>query len=454
MILIRNVKIIDGSGSPAYPGDVLISGGKISAIGHFPNRKAETIIEGLGAYLTPGFIDIQSEADHYLKIFTNPSQNQYLAEGITTIIGGHSGASLAPLLYGSLRTLHEYTNPNQINVNWHSFEELVKELNKLPLGVNFGSFIGHSTIRQELNDDENRDLTDPEINVFKRIIREALEQGAFGLSTGPDTARGRRVPQHEIRELLSEAADKNGIYSVRLRNNKDDLVNTINEIIFLYQNSGVKTIINNFQPLAGFDKQYQLALQLIEKNGDGIFFTVSPELSRTVTARQLLPEWAQAENLEEMDQKRIINQIKIPDEVIIEELPSAYRYLQGKTLKEFAKNRKLPLGQALLELIRMTKMRLVVSLTDVSEKLLSDWLTHDRALITAPVNKFFEIAENQRWPLEKAVAKLTSFPARVLGLKNRGLIKENFAADLVLIKDKKIQTVLVNGNSGGEAVVL
>jgi len=96
MLLIKNVKIIDGTGTEAYASDVLVSGNRISAIGNFPNRKADQVIEGLGGYLMPGFIDVNTDADHQLTLFTNPHQENFLKQGVTTIIGGHCGSSLAP----------------------------------------------------------------------------------------------------------------------------------------------------------------------------------------------------------------------------------------------------------------------------------------------------------------------------------------------------------------------
>ena len=87
MILIKNIKIVDGSGQPAYPGDILITGSKISAIGHFPNKKAELVVEGLGHYLAPGFIDVYSTIDHDLAIFDKTEQEKVWREGITTAIG-------------------------------------------------------------------------------------------------------------------------------------------------------------------------------------------------------------------------------------------------------------------------------------------------------------------------------------------------------------------------------
>ncbi|MEK7495899.1 MAG: D-aminoacylase, partial [Patescibacteria group bacterium] len=101
-ILIKNIQLIDGSGRPAFKADVLVKKEKIHAIGNFSRYRANEIIDGMGAYLSPGFIDIDTESDHNLTLFSEPSQKDFLLQGITAIIGGQGGSSLAPLIYGSL----------------------------------------------------------------------------------------------------------------------------------------------------------------------------------------------------------------------------------------------------------------------------------------------------------------------------------------------------------------
>ena len=166
MILIRSVKVIDGTGKPAYTADVLIDKDRIGAIGYFPSKTAEKVIDGMGYYLTPGFIDIHSDADHSLSIFSNPEQREYLSQGVTTIIGGNCGSSLAPLLYGTLESIQKWADINQINVDWQTTEDFLKILNKKKLGVNFFTLVGHSTIRRSLVGEVFRDLTDKELGVF------------------------------------------------------------------------------------------------------------------------------------------------------------------------------------------------------------------------------------------------------------------------------------------------
>src|SRR3989338_4441804 len=129
MVLIRGAKIVDGSGSkPPFEADVLLRNDKISAIGKFPTKKADLVIDGLGLYLTPGFIDVNTDSDHHLSLFTNPEQQDFLTQGVTTIFGGLCGSSLAPLIYGTLDSIRKWTDVSQINIDWHSMGEFFKVL--------------------------------------------------------------------------------------------------------------------------------------------------------------------------------------------------------------------------------------------------------------------------------------------------------------------------------------
>src|SRR3989338_9141877 len=113
MLLIKNVQIIDGTGKESYKADVIVKDDHISAIGNFASKKFGEIINGNGAYLSPGFIDVNSDSDHYLTLFTNPEQQDFLLQGVTTIFGGLCGSSLAPLLYGELDSIKKWGNDTE-----------------------------------------------------------------------------------------------------------------------------------------------------------------------------------------------------------------------------------------------------------------------------------------------------------------------------------------------------
>ena len=129
-ILIKHAQIVDGSGCAPFKGDIFIKDGIISAIGNLGRQSADKTIMAPGLYASPGFIDVNTVSDHYLTIFTNPEQQNFLLQGVTTIVGGMCGASLAPLLYGELNSLREWTNINQINVDWHTVTELFLVIKK------------------------------------------------------------------------------------------------------------------------------------------------------------------------------------------------------------------------------------------------------------------------------------------------------------------------------------
>jgi len=460
MLLIKNVKVVDGGGQEAKSADVLISGDKISAIGNFPDKKAETVIEGLGGYLTPGFIDVSTDADHYLTLFTNPSQDNFLKQGVTTIIGGHCGSSLAPLLYGSLESIRKWANPNQINIDWQTFEEFLAAISRLPLGVNFGTLIGHSTIRRALIGEDLRDLTEKEIKVFKEIVEESLRAGALGFSTGLAYAHSRQTPYQEIKSFVSLLPKYNAAYTTHLRDERAAVYNSVNETLQLYKETGAKTVISHFRPIIGYEKNFEAALGLIEKSSSKMdfHFDIYPFTTSIVPLYILLPEWAQRGGLETMlellqnpgCQKRVIKELPPfkNGELTIAQSPTN-PFLEGKTVTK----------KELVDLMLATRLRALLFHQNISPTHLEKIISSDKALIgsnsgglgeraISTFPRFLELAGKQKkYKFEKAIKKITGDAAAKFNLKERGLIKEGYFADLVLIINNKIQAVVINGQT-------
>jgi len=474
-ILIKNVNMIDSTGRAPVKADVLIKNDKIFAIGSFPNYRADEIIDGLGSYLAPGFIDIDNDSDRYLTIFSNPSQKDFLLQGVTTIIGGHCGTSLAPLIYGSLDVIKNWSDINSINVDWKTVGEFLNVLSRKPLGVNFGTLVGHSTIKRDLIGDEFRDLTKNEINVFKTILERCFREGAFGLSFGLSYKEGIDTSYEEIKSLLSVVAKYGALNAMHLRDEKKGLLLSVNEAINLTKDLKIKTLINHFRPLIGYKKDYEKALELINENLNNaeIYFDIYPFSTSTVAISTFLPIWALRGG-----EKNIKENLKNPDirEKIIKELPRLrgeevlishsprHPYLVGKSLKEFSNNRNLETREGLLTLMELTDFQAVVFYKNISITGVKEAIRHsqaivasnsaafaddfkilkpDRALKTFP--KFLEMVEKGVLPIEDAIKKITFLPAKILGLKNRGVIKDGNFADLVIFKSGKIDTVIVNG---------
>lgn len=481
MVLIKSAKIVDGSGrQEPFTADVLLKDNKISAIGKFPQKKADLIIDGLGMYLTPGFIDVNTDSDHHLSLFTNPIQQDFLHQGVTTIFGGICGSSLAPLLYGNLDSIRKWTDTSQVNINWHSVAELLKILDQRKLGVNFGTLVGHSTIRRALIGEEFRDLTVPELIAFKNLLRDSLKEGAFGFSTGLGYAHSKRVPYAEIKELAKVVAENGGVYATHLRDDKEGLAASIEETIKITEETGVKTIVSHFKPLLGFENEYRKAVELIHRLRGSIdlHFDLYPFDESVIPIYTLLPAWAQVGNLEIM-----LSYINNPgvEERLLRDLADingknirisqaiGREYLLGKTVAEFAENQELSVPAALLKLMRLTGLRATVFYRNINLDLVTQNLERDQALIASngaslsadakaikherfynTFPRFIEIvARLKTLSLPQAIEKITLAPAKKFGLKSRGLIKEDYFADLNLVSFKpgmaKINYVFVNG---------
>ncbi len=477
MILIKGAQIITGTGQAPFKGDILIKDDKISAIGNFPSQHAETVIDGLGLTVTPGFIDTHSTTDHYLGLFSDPAQKDFLLQGITTVIGGQCGSSLAPLIYGSLKSIQKWGDINKINVNWNTVSELKATLKQLGLGVNFGTLAGHSTIRRDLVGEEIRDLTQSELDVFKNSLEKSLQEGALGLSTGLGYSHARHVPYSEIKELLAVIKKMGKVYTTHLRSEYANLLPSVEEAVKIAKETGVTTIISHFRPVIGLETKFQEALRLIENSLQeaDLYFQVNPFGISVLPIYTLLPKWAQEGGkvgmLKTINDKthrnRILEELSNSDlkfeNLIIAEAHNN-PYIIGHTLKKFSENRNLEILEALLLLMEITSMRALLFYENINIDILTRTLTHPRSLIGSnsaslpesqttlkperAINSFpryLQAAVSQGLPIEEAVRKVTAMPAEIFGIQKRGKLVEGWFADLVMLKDNQVFNVLVNG---------
>ena len=477
-LLIKGVQVIDGLGNEPYKADILVQKNIISAIGNLKARKTSKVIDGLGNYVTPGFIDIHNSADHYLSLLSNAQQENFIKQGITTIIGGHCGASLAPILYGDLTSIRKWADPRDININWHTVSELLRSLERISLGLNFGTLTGHSTIRRTLIAERTR-LLPKELDVFKEMLSHAMKDGAFGLSSGLGYIHGRAVSRKEIHELLGVVENFGGIYSVHLRNETDKILDSVKEIVEATEGRGVKTIISHFRSIAGFGSEFKETLEYIGDT-ENLYFDTCPFDVSVRPLYTFLPEWAQVENLEKMLEsvrsKKVTELIEKDlsgihgKDITIAGAPH-HEYLVGKTVEEVSRNLGLTSAQALIHIMDVTNLRAIVFYKDVNNELLTKAITHEKSFVAShskgALSGEFVVHERskQTFPkyldiavgggtmsLPKAIEKITSRPAEFLGLKNRGVIKDGNIADLVSLgkNDYEVKDVVIGGKIFGQ----
>ncbi|MCL4405985.1 MAG: amidohydrolase family protein [Patescibacteria group bacterium] len=474
-ILIKGAQILDGNGNSPFKADILVLKDKISAIGDFRgHRPAETVIDGFGCYAAPGFIDVDTDSDHYLTLFTNPGQEDFLKQGVTTIFGGMCGYSLAPLVYGSMESVREWSESERLNVDWRTTKEFLSSLRRMTLGVNFGTLSGHLSMRQNIVR-KSRALSGQEMKILSALLDKSLRDGSFGMSSSLGYAAGEDIENEEIVELLKTVKDRNGIYSTHLRDYGDGLIESVKDSVGAAVRSGISTIISHFEPYSVSAKKYEQALGIIGENtaAADIHFDIFPYDTSVVVLSDLLPKRilseSVAETLARLGKPGYIKQIQSfwsknkidPETMVIAGAPKN-DYVVGKSIREFSQNRGLEPAEGVFELMRLTRMRGTMAVKNIDEKLIEKGLLHSQSLIASnstsfdpsekfvhersknTFTKYLEIA-TKSLSIEIAVKKITSVPARIFNLKNRGLLKEGNLADLVLIRDNRIKDVIVSG---------
>lgn len=478
-LLIKNVKLLGSNLAPEAKADVFVSGGSISAIGDFSRKNADVSLDGQGGYLSPGFIDVDITSDHYLSLFDNPGQDDFLKQGVTTIIGGHCGASLAPLLYGTLESLRKWGDIGKVNVDWHTMGEFLARLATQPLGVNFATFAGHATIRRAMLGEDVRDLTKNELGVFVSVLQRAMAEGAFGLSTGLEYVHARGTAYQELLSLAKSVRAAGGIYSTHLRSMGLGLADAFKETVKLATESGVATLVSHFMPFLGFKKEYERAVEFLDALPQDADFHVDmhPWGGSMIPFYRLLPQWAQNGNLEIMTKgvqdewlaKRILKELPefAPEDFVIAEAPGQ-NILTGETLASFMQKYEIPdQRQALLKLLALTGLRGVAYVQNIDRELADQMLAHPRTLIASHAPSLLRRAHEKLFAspratdtfpeylrrvtaknllsLSEAVRKITALPAEKFKLAKRGRIQEGYLADLVLFKDFEVKTTVVNG---------
>jgi N-acyl-D-amino-acid deacylase len=227
--VLRGGLVIDGSGGPPVRADVGIRGDRIVAVGELTATRAEESIDISGRAVAPGFIDIHTHDDRAL--LSAPDMLAKVSQGVTTVVTGNCGVSLAPLAFdGELPATFQLLGDKQ----WYRFPDLAgyfAELEQRPPAVNAVCLVGHSTLRLGAMDDLERPADDGEIEVMQQRLAQALDTGAAGLSTGLYYPTGRPAPTAEVVALAKVMSGKSGIYATHMRDEADGVEASVEETL-------------------------------------------------------------------------------------------------------------------------------------------------------------------------------------------------------------------------------
>jgi len=463
-LIIKNGRILDGSGAPWIRADIAIKGDEIVGIGRFEGGNA---IDVSDLFVAPGFIDVHSHAD--FQVFVEPTLKNRLFQGVTTHVIGNCGDSGAPII--NKKDL-SFIDPfgHEAEISWSSMEDYVQKIKQTKHYTNVATLVGHGRIRHNVMGYQNRKPTYEELEKMKELVAESMQAGALGISTGLLYAPGSYCDTQEIIELCKVVTKYNGIYVTHLRDQKSRLMDSINESIKIGEQANIPIHISHFKTSGKSNwGKIKNALQLInEARNRGIDITVDqyPYTSGHGYLLGSIPGWLQDMGEEELKirlrQPHIRKKLKEEmvsfewNSFIITYLPSENKEFLGKNLGLLAEEKGQDPVDFLCDLLLEHGLDIMIISfwgceEDVREIMKSDLQfvasdgiesphgqVHPRTYGTFPriINKY---VKEGIISLPEAIRKMTSFPALRFGLVDRGLIKVKNKADLVVFDLKKVK---------------
>ncbi|MEK7085202.1 MAG: amidohydrolase family protein, partial [Patescibacteria group bacterium] len=280
--------------------DVLIEDGTIKTIGDFSgalSKEIENIVDASGKYVVPGFIDLTNHSDTHWTLFAHPGQESMLMQGVTTIVGGNCGSSLAPLVKGEdISGIQKWTDITKINIDWRTLEEFFEELEARKLGVNFATLVGHGTLRRGVVGEDTRPAKENEIQQMQLLLERAMAEGAFGLSTSLGSSHEKGSDHKELLALFGAVNKQGGITKHHLKDEGKNILPAIAEIIGLARDANATAVISHFKFIgrAAWEVIPQ-ALSMIESAREGgvkLWCDMFPYTRTGSPLYHLLPPWA------------------------------------------------------------------------------------------------------------------------------------------------------------------
>ncbi len=507
-LVLKNGRIIDGTGNPSFVADVGIANDRIVKIGPIPGGSEEEIDLGMKV-VAPGFIDLHNHCDHNAQAF--PDVENYIMQGVTTSLGGNCGISMMPLEKGSTDLAKKYLSPFlspecDYGWEWKNLGGFAEKVNQTGIVQNMGFLLGHGTIRIAAKGFDSGPASPDEIKTMQALMAQGMAEGAFGLSAGLIYSPGSYASTEEMTEIASVLKEYGGFFSIHVRNESNRLIESIEEALAIAEGSGASLEISHLKaggrPNWGKVHGVLAILEEARERGVNVTCDAYPYTAGMTTITALLPPWALEGGVDRMlhrlsepkDRQTIARDLNGSgadfenwvksigfDNIRIAACPTKRSY-EGMSLREITAERKTEPFEAffdwLLEVECNATMILFSLLEDDVEAVLrhpltsvvSDgWITspkaggrpHPRGYGTFPRFLGRYVRERRLLRLEEAVRKITSLPARVMGLKDRGIVREGFKADLVVfdpdtIRDKAtfddphqfpegIDLVVVNG---------
>jgi N-acyl-D-amino-acid deacylase len=480
-LLIINARVVDGTGNPWFWADLGVRADRIARIGRLGDAQARRRIDAGGRVVAPGFIDMMGTSDWQLLV--DPRGASKVTQGITSSIAGE-GSSIAPineqLLSRERRTYTRYG----LEPDWRTLADFFRRLEKTPPAINFGTFVGAGGLRELVIGRDNHPATPSELAQMERLTAEAMRDGALGVSTSLMYAPDRFASTEEIIALAKVAAGYGGIYATHQRSEGDGISSSLDEVFRIAREAKIPTHIFHMKTMyrqnwGGMPRVIQ-RVEAARREGLDVTADVYPYVAASADMDALLPLWAREGSTEDMlarlrdpsARERIkrdlaVSTVEWENEyygaggaegfLIADVTNPSLKPLVGKRLSEIARDRGVDPVKALLDIVLEDRgttrfVSFIMDEKDVALALAQPWAAfctdsehhavdgplsegkpHPRAYGAFPRIFARYVREQGLIRLEDAVRRASALPAQILGLRDRGLLREGFRADLVVL---------------------
>jgi N-acyl-D-amino-acid deacylase len=457
-LLIRNATVIDGTGAPRFRADIGIRAGRIEEVGKLAGESAESEIDASGLVAAPGFIDAHTHDDR--AMLSSPDMAPKVSQGVTTVVAGNCGVSLAPAPRGMPKPVTPPIDLLDVEGGWFrfpAFADYVAALRDEPAATNCALLVGHSMLRVQVMADLDQPASGGEIAQMRSLVDEALAAGAIGVSTGLYYEPARAAPTGEVIEVCRPLTARKGIYCTHMRDEADGVMDSLEETFRIGRELGVPVIVSHHKVVgrSNYGRSAE-TLPLIEQR-----------MREQAVGLDCYPYCASSTIL-------TASRIGVATKVLVT-WSKPHPEFAGMELAEIEKKLGLSAEETIAKLLPAGAIYFSMDEKDVQRILAfertmvgSDGLPHDAAPHPRLWGTFPRVLGHYSrglglFPLETAVHKMTGLTAKTFGFKDRGVLKEGFAADITVFDAgtvdeaatfarpiqpaKGIECVIVNGEA-------
>ncbi len=480
-LVVSGGTVYDGTGRPPFGADIGILGGTVKTIGRIPDSRARTIVLARGLAVSPGFIDVHEHTDE--RILVNPRAESAVRQGVTTLVSGNCGGSPFPLTDSMAEEQAKNLKEDYgLELTWKDARGFFECIGKTGSAVNYTTFVGHGTVRAAAMGYGNRAPSPAEMEGMKSMVRESVEQGVLGLSSGLEYAPGSFGSTEELIELCRVVRLSGGVYATHMRNEQEGILEAVDEALRIARETPIRLQISHLK--IGYPRNWpkfdELLRRLERARAEGVNFRCDryPYIAWATGLDMFFPLWSRegptkdfiARLRDPSLQARLKAEVKKKeddlgswDKVLVSNVATEKnRSLEGQNILEAAQRAgKVPYefirdllveedGRVGMISFAMSEDQLKVLLAHPLVGVgsdggavapygpLSKGKPHPRHYGTFPRVLGKYVREEKVAPLAEMIRKMTSMPAGHLALAQRGTIREGYAADLTVFDPDKI----------------